>query len=198
MMAYDPPTMSTEPDTSEGISDIASGHIRLILVHPWFYLDIPLNIINTLCLKPHKYLRFLGWCILGIDGVVAESHSSREDIGPDGDLNEGESYCYVTRGHTGKWSFFPLLLSCLHAKLTIGLTNKDLRHTIDLEVIKQRTNVTSEPTSSRINFRNNLLTRDVCCVFIGSPEEYGSGMHIIPYSRGSDVCSTALLCRLCT
>ena len=33
---------------------------------------------------------------------------------------------------------------CLHAKLTIAPSNKDLRHAIDLEVIKQRANVMSE------------------------------------------------------
>ena len=117
-MAYNPSTMSTESDTTQGIPDIPPGHIRLILVPPKFYLDIPLNVMNPLCLKPRKYLRFLGWCVLGVDGVVSESHNSSEDIGPDGDLNEGESYYYVTHVRTGKWSLRVLLLSCLHAKLT--------------------------------------------------------------------------------
>jgi hypothetical protein len=186
MMADEPPTMSTESDTlylecpqAEGIPNIVSGHIRLILVHPQFYLDIPLKVINLLCLKPRKYLVFLGWCILGVDGNLTESHSSSEDIGLDEDLNEGETYYYITRGHTGK-----------HMKLTIALSNKDLCHAIDLEVVMRRTSVPSEPTSSRNTFRSNLLTRDVRCVFTGTHERCGSGMHIIPYRRGSEVCST--------
>jgi len=48
--------------------DIPEGYVRLILLHEedsTFYLEIPLDTINHLCLKTQKYLAFLGWCILG-------------------------------------------------------------------------------------------------------------------------------------
>jgi hypothetical protein len=119
IMPYQQPTISTESDTSEDTSEdtpgIAPGHIRLVLVHPEFYLDIPLNIITPLCLRPRKYLVFLGWCILGVDGDLAESDSSSEHIELDGDLNEGESYYYVTRERTGKWSLCVVVLSTYEA-----------------------------------------------------------------------------------
>lgn len=75
----------------------------------------------------------------------------------------------------------------------MSLLNKDLSLAVDMEVIKQRSNVSSETTESRSDFRNQLLIRDGRCVFTGSPERYGSGMHIIPYRRGSEVCSKVLL-----
>lgn len=50
------------------------GHVRHILIsndNLSFYLEIPLDIINSLCLKPCKYLVFLGWCILGVQGRLS-------------------------------------------------------------------------------------------------------------------------------
>jgi hypothetical protein len=47
-----------------------SQQIRLVLLthrNSPFYLQIPLAHINSLCLKPLKYLLFLGWCILRVD-----------------------------------------------------------------------------------------------------------------------------------
>jgi hypothetical protein len=41
--------------------------------------------------------------------------------------------------------------------------NKDLVHAVDLEVIKVRTNVPSESTQTRNDFRTNLVERDVVC-----------------------------------
>ena len=69
--------------------------------------------------------------------------------------------------------------------------NEDLATAVDLEVIKQRTNVPSETTGSHHDFRDRLLKRDISCVWTGVGFGYGtSGMHIIPFERGSEVCST--------
>src|SRR5882762_9582517 len=44
-----------------------------------------------------------------------------------------------------------------------SLSDKDLSRAVDLQVIKQRSNVPSESTDSRKkDFRSNLLLRDVC------------------------------------
>ena len=77
----------------------------------------------------------------------------------------------------------------------MSLFYEDLSHAVDIEVIKQRSNVPSETTESRNDFRDQLLIRDGFCVFTGSSDRFGSGLHIIPYRRGSEVCSKVLLHR---
>lgn len=53
---------------------VEPGHVALVLLqarNSVFYLEVPLAVINNLCLKPRKYLIYLGWCILGAKGVLA-------------------------------------------------------------------------------------------------------------------------------
>ena|ERR1700722_19601999 len=87
---------------------IPTGHVGLILLHEnlsgSFYLQIPLKTINSLCLKPHKYLLFLGWCILGVEGKLALAHSG-DEIDTDGDLVNRGIYHYVVADGTGTFSF---------------------------------------------------------------------------------------------
>ena len=52
------PGIMSSPAESDTPS-IEAGHVRLILLHDEnssFHLDIPLEIIESLCLKPLKYL----------------------------------------------------------------------------------------------------------------------------------------------
>ena len=66
----------------------------------WFYLDIPLDVIDPLCLRPRKYLLYLGWCILGLNEAAVESLAlglAGEDrefhpIDNEGDLEGGGIY----------------------------------------------------------------------------------------------------------
>jgi hypothetical protein len=74
------------------------------------------------------------------------------------------------------------------------LFNEDLATAVDLEVIKQRTNVPSETEGTCDDFRARLLERDIYCVWTGVGSRFGAGMHIIPFKRGSDVCSTFFFC----
>jgi len=60
-----------------------------------FYLQIPLARINSFCLKPLKYLLFLGWCILGVEGDLAVQ-SGGEGVDPDGQLNDQDIYYCVS------------------------------------------------------------------------------------------------------
>jgi hypothetical protein len=39
------------------------------------------------------------------------------------------------------------------------------------------------------NFRAQLLERDVCCIWTGGTEVIVDAIHIIPFQRGSEVCS---------
>jgi hypothetical protein len=68
----------------------------------------------------------------------------------------------------------------------------DLRRAVDLQVIKARDKVASESTITRDTFRDQLVKRDVLCVWTGMPAQLGVGLHIIPYKRGDKVCSIIL------
>ena len=90
------------------------GHIRLILLpDPQLYLDVPLNIIRSLCLKPRRYLVYLGWCIIGVEGGLAEHHGG-ERMAFDGALDDQGIYYYVTNEHTRK-SFLLVVLNAYQA-----------------------------------------------------------------------------------
>ncbi len=72
------------------------GNIQLIIHEPTddsltLYLEVPISHLGPLCQHPRKYLRYLGWCILGIEGHVAmDSPESVNNIGDIGDLeNQG-------------------------------------------------------------------------------------------------------------
>ena len=47
------------------------GFVHLVLKDP-FYLEIPIQTVSRLCLKPLKYLRFIGWCVLGVLGELVD------------------------------------------------------------------------------------------------------------------------------
>jgi hypothetical protein len=78
------------------------GYVHLILIYQEntsFCLQIPLDIIHSLCLKPCKYLIFLGWCVLGVGGFLSLKHDG-DQIPTDGDA-EG-TYYYVIQGAISK------------------------------------------------------------------------------------------------
>lgn len=99
--------MATTPPDYEPIEAVPSGHVRLVL-ELRFYLEIPLDIICSLCLKPRKYLVFLGWCILGVEGRLAERPDS-EQIELEGDLDDTGIYYYVKHDDTWVGMFFSTL-----------------------------------------------------------------------------------------
>ena len=82
---------------------VPRGHVGLVLLqngNSSFYLEIPLNTINGLCLRPRKYLLFLGWCILGIEGVLA-LQAGGDGIDDNGDLTNRGIYHYVPTEELG-------------------------------------------------------------------------------------------------
>ena len=83
---------------------ISENHVGLVLLSDddsFFYLEVPLDIIRANCLDATRYLLFLGWCILGVEGVLS--------LGPDGQehwhdadggiIVEQKIYYYVRLGH---------------------------------------------------------------------------------------------------
>jgi hypothetical protein len=101
----EPASISVPPD-----------YVGLVLLHEEdssFYLQIPLDIIGSLCLKPRKYLLFLGWCVLGVEGVLARGRGGG-GIDTNGDLDDQGIYYYVATAGSGTF-FLPMpLLSCVH------------------------------------------------------------------------------------
>ena len=97
--------MSNPSNSSGSMESVPPGHVRLILAHEaQFFLDIPSNTIRSLCLKPRKYLGFLGWCILGVDGSLSEGPGNAA-LSLDGDLDDQGIYHYITEGgHTGRFT----------------------------------------------------------------------------------------------
>lgn len=80
---------------------VPKGHVALILLQEgesYFYLQIPSSIINSLCLKPCKYLLFLGWCILGNEGTLALDGG---EINMDGGLDDRGIYHFVPTAGLG-------------------------------------------------------------------------------------------------
>jgi hypothetical protein len=47
--------------------------------------------------------------------------------------------------------------------------------------------MSSQATETREDFRTKLLERDVYCVWTRAGRDFGAGLHIIPYKRGSEV-----------
>ncbi|KAJ6631955.1 hypothetical protein B0H10DRAFT_1937691 [Mycena sp. CBHHK59/15] len=113
------------------------GFVQLILSDP-LYLEVPIHTILSLCLKPRKYLCFIGWCVLGVVGSLIDGQGQViTDL--DGDLVDQGVYRYLVPGAN------------------------PLAHAIDLEVIKARTQVPSQTTNSREGFGGRLLARDGAC-----------------------------------
>jgi len=88
----------------------------------------------------------------------------------------------------------------IHAQACILLCHMNVRFSsivdmavVDIEVIKARTTVPSETTETDQGFRTQLIDRDVCCVFTGLEARVGEGLHVIPFRRGSEVCSSLIL-----
>ena len=103
---------------------VPDGYVSLILLQEEdssFYLQVPLNIIHSLCLKPRKYLRYLGWCILGVEGVLALRHGG-SGIDTTGDLENQGIYYYVVDAGTGTLFPRPSLSSRAHVILMADYT----------------------------------------------------------------------------
>ncbi|KAF8201370.1 hypothetical protein K438DRAFT_2015687 [Mycena galopus ATCC 62051] len=121
------------------------------------YLDVPVDVAASLCLHPVKYLRFLGYCILGVDGTIAREDFDGEVLS-DGDfLGEGVYY-FVREGEEDV-----------------------LEHAVDPEALTY--SHASENTDTREDFRSLVAERDVACTFTNMNEESCRGIHIVPFSK---------------
>ena len=103
---------------SDSGATLVDGNVRLSLLGEGtssFYLDIPSDVIKSLCLKPLKYLLFLGWCILGVEGVLSRDHAG-DEISTDEPLHDREIYYYAGPEDAGTFSLMMSLLLCMHTE----------------------------------------------------------------------------------
>ncbi|KAI9458469.1 hypothetical protein HD554DRAFT_2139998 [Boletus coccyginus] len=140
-----------------------AGHVHLVLFERQpdpFYLEIPFRVIRDSCRHPPKYLRYLGWCILGVEGFLLNAQGGRVNL--TGKLADRGVYHY-----------------------RLPAAQDVLAHAVDPEAIKLRSQVPSQTTATREGFREELVSRDGArCVWTGLPP--GSAMHIIPWRRGDE------------
>jgi hypothetical protein len=99
------------PPTSRAVMFLTStekptpptGHVHLVLFEQTqesFYLEIPVAVIGTVCLQPCKYLRYLGWCVLGVEGWLQDEQGHTVD--PNGNLvNQGIYHYRLPADHQG-------------------------------------------------------------------------------------------------
>ncbi|TFY76181.1 hypothetical protein EWM64_g7833 [Hericium alpestre] len=141
-----------------------SGSVWLVLTEdinhqPVFYLDIEITVIKCLCLKPVKFFRFLVWCILGAQGSVLYADSIVSD---DAELVSGGIY-------------------------RLRAPRSDLlERAIDMEMIRARSSSQTSCTSAQEGFYDDLVDRDVCCVFTGDRITC-LATHIIPFAEDNQL-----------
>ncbi|KAJ7669051.1 hypothetical protein B0H14DRAFT_3538832 [Mycena olivaceomarginata] len=122
------------------------------------YLDVPVDAVASLCLHPVKYLRFLAYCILGVDGTIAMEDFEGEVLPDEDRLGEGV-YCFVREGE-----------------------GDVLEHAVDPEALTY--SHVFETTNTRDNFRTLVAERDVVCIFTNMHEESCQGIHVVPFNKG--------------
>ncbi|KAI0266161.1 hypothetical protein BC834DRAFT_843212 [Gloeopeniophorella convolvens] len=143
-----------------------SGHVWLILhkstsSSPGFYLDLEIDFVKTLCHKPIKYLKYLACCILGLRGEVFLNDSEQE-VGGEEELCARSLYFFRPDANDSD---------------ALG------PQAIGMDAIKEQSSVRGTPTSTQERFKEELLERDVCCIFTGARASGVEGAHIIPFIK---------------
>jgi hypothetical protein len=118
------------------------GHVHLVLFErqpDLFYLEIPLRIIRDVCRHPPKYLRYLGWCVLGVEGSLQDGRGHQVNL--DRELVDKGVYHYrLPAAQQGSFTF--------RCDSEADDTSDVLSHAVDLEVIKLRSQATTQSVGS--------------------------------------------------
>ncbi|KAJ7246669.1 hypothetical protein C8J57DRAFT_1724736 [Mycena rebaudengoi] len=144
---------------------VAPAHVRPLLSHEvdTFYLDIPISVVTANCLRPIKYLRFIGWCVIGILGTVNAARDGQE-IAHNAHIQDQAIYYYTYT----------------------AAPNGAPQYAVDLEAANMRSNVSSSSSSRVDEFRVKLIQRDAACIFTDAPSTVCIGSHIIPFHKGDE------------
>ncbi|KAJ8507891.1 hypothetical protein ONZ45_g9786 [Pleurotus djamor] len=125
-------------------------------------LEIPLALVQTLCYKPVKWFRYVGWAILFTeDGYITRSPDpGSQPVLDDDPLSETDHLYYHAPG--------VIDLSCI----------------VDLDIVHP--NSVRTPTAHRTHrFVDKVRSRDGTCVLSDVPSGAAQACHLIPFARGS-------------
>ena len=166
---------------------VAARHVRLILSLSTddFYLEIPISVVQSNSVRPIKYLRFLGWCIMGILGTV-KSDRAGADLADNAHLQSQAIYFYVYDASDDDGWSHPNYLAFTYDPPRAAA----LQYAVDLDVIKARSHISASDSSARnraTSFKESLLRRDASCIFTNKPPLFCKGTHIIPFHKGDEV-----------
>lgn len=85
--------------SSDSTISITAGHVGLVLLGDGdskssFYLEIPVDTVNANSVDAASYLRFVAWCVLGVEGILSLEHGG-EALDLEDDIQEEGIYYYV-------------------------------------------------------------------------------------------------------
>jgi hypothetical protein len=146
-------------------------------------LSIPVADCLRFSYHPLTWLRFLGYAIYGKEGYIALEREGSEvaDYRPGAPISPGDYY-YISQGESYSSASGPVAYSVMK--------DADFR-LLDPKVMDDRTSTTSNLTSRRASFKQDLNARDGCCVMTGTKES--TACHIIPHAKGDQVRPESLL-----
>ncbi|KIK58950.1 hypothetical protein GYMLUDRAFT_44978 [Collybiopsis luxurians FD-317 M1] len=154
--------MSSSPDSPP------PGHVWLFLESSpddpdALFLEIPLERIQKLCLKPCKYLRFLAYAILALDGAIVHSPSTL--LADDAPLEDRGIYIF---------------------HYSMEITAQDLaKRRADVEVVWQRIRDGGSESSCLNSFADPIMARDAVSLFNSTSKLFTQVMHIVAHARGT-------------
>ncbi|KAF7321959.1 ER-Golgi vesicle protein transport Sft2 [Mycena kentingensis (nom. inval.)] len=177
---------------------VAPGHVRLVLFRSRsdeeFYLEIPVSIIHLNCLKPIKYLRFLGWCIIGLLGDVCTVRRQEDDTNAASDADEAptddasDAQTNDVDIHYDKVADDEGLVECtiyVYVYKPQQPGDSQLRYAIYPQIFKRPSNASSSSGAStqrrNLDFRTEIIERDRMCPFTYQKPHVCQATHIIDF-----------------
>ncbi|KAJ7358160.1 hypothetical protein DFH08DRAFT_1075380 [Mycena albidolilacea] len=124
------------------------------------YLDVP--VAGAWPSPPAKYLRYLRYCIVGVDGVITRYLSL------DGENQKSEQIDDTNPLSAGTYYF---------------VNNKN-EHSIAAGEAPTLVHALSLLTNARENIRSAIAARDVSCIFTNYSKSMSQCTHTFPFSRG--------------
>ncbi|KAE9405073.1 hypothetical protein BT96DRAFT_916269 [Gymnopus androsaceus JB14] len=153
------------------MSSPAADHVWFFLEsHPAdpeaLYLEIPLELIQSLCLNPGKYLRFLAYAILAVDGTIAHNQlSGQTALSDESQLEDGGIYIFSSS--------------------KVMTPKQYAEHRADMEVVRQRSQFGGSESARPALFVDGVYARDAVSFFKDSRRLVTQALHIVAHARGS-------------
>lgn len=157
-----------------------------VVVEDPVVLEIPNSRLSALCLHPIKYLRYLAWTILMLQGTIqrADTAGDLPDEFPLDSLLSTVEYNFVPRSpSTCEHSSSPYAVKSTHRSSSLLVADAK---TFDPTALSRRGEGSATSDSRKQAFMDTLIERDERCIFTGFPSF--EAVHIIPLQRGNEVC----------